>query len=72
MKILLQNKLFTPPKSLVMQYFCGDILYGIFSADMKTSQYIIVISIIYDSDILFSFYIRHIKYYIYIYIYVCV
>ncbi len=48
-----------------MQYVCGDILYGILSADMKSSQYIIVINIIYDSDdILFSFYIRHIKYYV--------
>ncbi len=54
MKIMLQNKLFTPPKILVMQYICGDILYGILSADMTSLQYIIVINIIYDSnDIVF-------------------
>ncbi len=44
MKIILQNKLFTPPKISVMQYVCGDILYGILSADMKSLQYIIVIN----------------------------
>uniref|UniRef100_A0A671KW62 Chromodomain-helicase-DNA-binding protein 1-like n=1 Tax=Sinocyclocheilus anshuiensis TaxID=1608454 RepID=A0A671KW62_9TELE len=36
MKILLKNK-FTPPKILLVRCFCGDILYGILSADMKTS-----------------------------------
>ncbi len=35
MKIMLQNK-FTPPKISVMQYICGDILYGILSAEMKS------------------------------------
>ncbi len=37
MKILLQNKSFTPPEILVLWYFGGDILYGILSADMKSS-----------------------------------
>ncbi len=39
-------------------------MYGILSADMS-SLYIIIIHIIYYSnDILFSFYIKHIQYYV--------
>ncbi len=53
LKILLQNKLFTP-KISVMRCFCGDIVYEILSADMKSSLYIVVINIFYYSnDILF-------------------
>uniref|UniRef100_A0A8C2Q5G0 Interleukin-4 receptor alpha N-terminal domain-containing protein n=1 Tax=Cyprinus carpio TaxID=7962 RepID=A0A8C2Q5G0_CYPCA len=41
-------------------------LYGILSADIKSSLYIVVINIIYYSNnILFSFQFKHIKYYIY-------
>ncbi len=69
MKILLQNK-FRPPKISVMQYVCGDILYGILSADMRSSQYIIVISFM--TVLFFSFYIKHIKYYIYVYNIMCI
>ncbi len=73
MKILLQNKLFTPPKISVMLCFCVDILHGILSADMKGSLYILVINIIYYSDdILFSFYVKHIKYYIYVCTIMCI
>ncbi len=49
-----------------MRCFCGDILYGILYADMKSSLYIVVLNIIYYSDdILFSYYVKHIKYYVY-------
>ncbi len=48
-----------------MLWFCGDILYEILSADMKSSLYIVVINIIYYSNkILFSFYVKHVQNYI--------
>ncbi len=40
-------------------------MYEILSADMKSSLYIIIINIIYYSnDILFSFYVKLIQYYV--------
>ncbi len=35
---------------------------------MKSSLYIVVKNIIYDSDYIFYFYIKHIKYYICMYV----
>ncbi len=45
-----------------MRCFCGDIVYEILSADMKSSLYIVVLNIFYYSnDILFSFHVKHIQ-----------